>query len=112
MDLEVEIAAGKYQGTREISVKGLVHRDFKPGNIFLSDTGSHPTLEGDSDKLCQEHIFYGLLLMACYLDPPMNGEEYREEAKKLRAFLLTRSSCFICTNPPFICYGTQSFLCS
>lgn len=43
MDLEVEIAAGKYQGTREISVKGLVHRDFKPGNIFLSDTGSHPT---------------------------------------------------------------------
>ena len=43
MDLEVEIAAGKYQGTREVSVKGLVHRDFKPGNIFLSDTGSHPT---------------------------------------------------------------------
>lgn|GEM_PF-1994651 len=50
-------------------------------------------LEGDSDKLCQEHIFYGLLLMACYLDPPMNGEEYREEAKKLRAFLLTKMKC-------------------
>ena len=23
-------------------VHGLVHRDFKPGNIFLSDTSAHP----------------------------------------------------------------------
>lgn len=50
-------------------------------------------LEGDSDQLCQEHILYGLLLMACYLDPPMNGEEYREEAKELRKFLLTKMHC-------------------
>lgn len=50
-------------------------------------------LEGDSDQLCQEHILYGLLLMACYLDPPMNGAEYREEAKELRKFLLTKMHC-------------------
>ena len=50
-------------------------------------------LEGDSDQLCQEHILYGLLLMACYLDPPMNGTEYREEAKELRKFLLTKMHC-------------------
>ncbi|MBO4837305.1 MAG: hypothetical protein J5564_06375 [Clostridia bacterium] len=50
-------------------------------------------LEGESEQLCQEHILYGLLLMACYLDPPMNGQEYREEAKELRAFLLTKMHC-------------------
>ena len=50
-------------------------------------------LEGDSDQLCQEHILYGLLLMACSLDPPMNSMEYREEAKELRKFLLTKMKC-------------------
>jgi serine/threonine-protein kinase len=29
-------------GTREVEAKGVVHRDFKPGNIFLSDRTDHP----------------------------------------------------------------------
>lgn len=44
-------------------------------------------LETNGDKLCVEHIFYGLLRMACYLDAPMDKPEYREDAKKLRSFL-------------------------
>lgn len=44
-------------------------------------------LDTDGDKLCVEHIFYGLLLMACYLDEPLNDPEYLGEAKKLRSFL-------------------------
>ena len=43
MDIDVEIQAGRYKGKKEITAKGIVHRDFKPGNIFLSDTSDHPT---------------------------------------------------------------------
>ena len=42
MDLEVEIKAGRFRGTKEVHAKGAVHRDFKPGNIFLSDKSDHP----------------------------------------------------------------------
>lgn len=42
MDLEVEIKKGLFGGTREASAKGVVHRDFKPGNIFLADKSDHP----------------------------------------------------------------------
>ncbi len=42
MDLDVEIKAGRFRGMKEVSVKGVVHRDFKPGNIFLSDDSDHP----------------------------------------------------------------------
>lgn len=42
MDIDVEIKAGLFKGTKEVSTKGVVHRDFKPGNIFLSDKSDHP----------------------------------------------------------------------
>ncbi len=43
MDVNVEIKAGRFRGMKEVSVNGVVHRDFKPGNIFLSDRSDHPT---------------------------------------------------------------------
>ena len=42
MDIEVEIKKGMFGGTKEVSAKGVVHRDFKPGNIFLADKSDHP----------------------------------------------------------------------
>lgn len=39
-DLSVPIQKGIFKGTRD--AHGIVHRDFKPGNIFLSDTSDHP----------------------------------------------------------------------
>jgi len=37
--------------------------------------------------LCVEHLFYGVLLLADYLDPPMDKPEFREDGKKVRAWL-------------------------
>lgn len=42
MDIDIEIKAGLFKGTKEVSAKGVVHRDFKPGNIFLADKSDHP----------------------------------------------------------------------
>ena len=42
MDIDVEIKKGIFGGTKEVHAKGVVHRDFKPGNIFLSDKSDHP----------------------------------------------------------------------
>lgn len=39
-DLTVAVKKGIFNGTRD--AHGIVHRDFKPGNIFLSDTSDHP----------------------------------------------------------------------
>ena len=44
-------------------------------------------LNTNSNALCVEHILYGLVLMARYLDEPMNKKEYLTEAKKLRKAL-------------------------
>ncbi len=44
-------------------------------------------LETNGSTLCVEHLFYGLLLMACYREKPMDAPEYRQEAEKLRFFL-------------------------
>ncbi len=43
MDVAVEIQKGLFRGTKETQAKGVIHRDFKPGNIFLSDAGDKPT---------------------------------------------------------------------
>ena len=40
VDLTAEIKKGLFKGTTE--AHGVVHRDFKPGNIFLSDDSEHP----------------------------------------------------------------------
>ncbi len=39
-DITVAVKKGIFKGTRD--AHGIVHRDFKPGNIFLSDTSDHP----------------------------------------------------------------------
>ncbi len=41
MDITVEVVDRKKR-RETIEVKGVVHRDFKPGNIFLSDHSDHP----------------------------------------------------------------------
>ena len=42
-DVEAEIKKrGLFGGAKIVSAKGVVHRDFKPGNIFLSDKSDHP----------------------------------------------------------------------
>lgn len=41
-------------------------------------------LEAGMDKLCLEHVLYGLLLMASYKDEPMNDPELLTEAKEIR----------------------------
>ena len=44
LDVNVEIRKkGLWTaGTKSVEAHGLVHRDFKPGNIFLSDRSNHP----------------------------------------------------------------------
>ena len=45
-NLEVSVEIRKKglwsSGTKQVEAHGLVHRDFKPGNIFLSDRSDHP----------------------------------------------------------------------
>ena len=43
LDISVEVPGVRGRASEKLLVHGLVHRDFKPGNIFLSDTGDHPT---------------------------------------------------------------------
>ena len=43
VDLTTEIKKkGLFGGKQTVSAKGVVHHDFKPGNIFLSDHSDHP----------------------------------------------------------------------
>ena len=42
MDIDVLVKAGLFRGMKEVNTIGVVHRDFKPGNVFLSDTSDHP----------------------------------------------------------------------
>ena len=40
--LDVDIKKGLFNSTKEVEAHGLVHRDFKPGNIFLADNTDYP----------------------------------------------------------------------
>ncbi len=42
VDVDVEIRKRGIFGRKTMNARGLVHRDFKTGNIFLSDRGDHP----------------------------------------------------------------------
>lgn len=42
MDIKTLIKKGLFRGTEEVHAQGVVHRDFKPGNIFLSDMSDRP----------------------------------------------------------------------
>lgn len=44
-------------------------------------------LETGGTELCAEHLFYGILLLACYLEEPMDKPEFHVEGKKTRALL-------------------------
>ena len=45
---------------------------------------------GLHENLCVEHIFFALLALARYLDPPFNKPEYIEEGKAVRAELASK----------------------
>ena len=40
--VDVDIKKGLFNATKEVEAYGLVHRDFKPGNIFLADNTDYP----------------------------------------------------------------------
>ena len=40
--VDVDIKKGLFNSTKEVEAHGLVHRDFKPGNIFLADNTDYP----------------------------------------------------------------------
>lgn len=40
--VDVDIKKGLFNSTKEVEAYGLVHRDFKPGNIFLADNTDYP----------------------------------------------------------------------
>ncbi len=42
---------------------------------------------GTHENLCVEHVFFGLLALARYLDPPYDKPEFTEEGKLVRAVL-------------------------
>lgn len=44
-------------------------------------------LNTGGNKLCVEHLFYGVLLLADYLEPPLNKAEFRKDGEKVRAWL-------------------------
>lgn len=40
--VDVDVKKGLFNATKEVEATGLVHRDFKPGNIFLADNTDYP----------------------------------------------------------------------
>jgi hypothetical protein len=53
---------------------------------------------GVHENLCVEHVFFGLLAMARYLDPPLNQPEYREEGRAVRAVLSEHVRSIACAS--------------
>ena len=40
--VDVDVKKGLFNAPKEVEATGLVHRDFKPGNIFLADNTDYP----------------------------------------------------------------------
>ena len=59
----------------------------KAAEACISQAHMQRMSAGVHDNLCVEHVFFGLLAMARYLDPPYNKPEYVEEGKAVRAIL-------------------------
>ena len=59
----------------------------KAAEACISQAHMHRMSAGIHENLCVEHVFFGLLAMARYLDPPYSKPEYVEEGKAVRAVL-------------------------
>ncbi len=59
----------------------------KTAEACISQAHMQRMSAGIHENLCVEHVFFGLLAMARYLDPPCNKPEYTEEGKAVRAVL-------------------------
>ncbi len=59
----------------------------KAAEACISQAHMQRMSAGIHENLCVEHVFFGLLAMARYLDPPCNKPEYVEEGKAVRAIL-------------------------
>ena len=59
----------------------------KAAEACISQAHMQRMSAGIHENLCVEHVFFGLLAMSRYLDPPYNKPEYVEEGKAVRAVL-------------------------
>ena len=62
----------------------------KAAEACISQAHMQRMSAGVYENLCVEHVFFGLLAMARYLDPPCNKPEYETEGKEVRALLASK----------------------
>lgn len=59
----------------------------KPAEEMIVSAQMFRISANQHQTLCVEHLFYGLLTLSRYLDPPMNKAQYEQEGKAVRDLL-------------------------